>query len=184
MKSRFHDATPGKVAWRARSGSRPGRLPYPGRLCDLLHIIYRAADDELRGPSRSLRNIARHDLLKENVDGEAIAWRRLCETGRSNEKILFVISDGAPVDDSTLAGNDLGYLGRHLGEEIASINRAGDIQLAAIGLDHYVSEYYSNSIIIASPDELAARVIPFVAANTIAALESCRSDIEPASNAD
>src|SRR5690606_23347088 len=83
----------------------------PGRLCDLLHIVYREADDHRPGAPWALRNLNRRELLKENVDGEAIEWATSRLLARpEKQKILIVISDGTPVDDSTLAANDAGYL--------------------------------------------------------------------------
>src|SRR5215510_2677202 len=102
---------------------RSGRPPNPGRLCDLLHIVHRSANDTYRGAPRSVRTLLSHKLLKENVDGEAVLWAatrlRNCHETR---KILVVVSDGAPVDDSTLSVNSGALLYRHLKKVIASIN--------------------------------------------------------------
>lgn len=143
-----------------------GRPPNPGRLCDLLHIVYRTADDQYTGPPPSVRNLIREELTKENVDGEAVAWAagRLRDRHEAR-KILIVVSDGAPVDDATLAANPPSYLDRHLKKVIASINEAGDIWLVGIGLDYDVSRYYARHLSIASTDE-ASRVVRFIAEYT------------------
>src|SRR5215467_277450 len=140
-----------------------GRPPNPGRLCDLLHIVYRTADDQYSGAPRSIRNLMREELTKENVDGEAVAWAagRLRNRHQAR-KILIVVSDGGPVDDSTLAANAPDYLDRHLRKVIASINAAGDIWLIGIGLGHDVASYYARHLSIASLDE-PSRVMKFVA---------------------
>src|SRR5262245_19144379 len=155
-------------SWR---GGRPrrhwimaGRPAYPGRLCELLHIVYRSADDTCAGPPQSIRNVMREELLKENVDGEAVMWAAERLRRRPEErKVLLVVSDGAPVDDATLAANNGDILHRHLKEVIAAIGQASDIRLAAIGLGHDVSMYYSEGIVITSTDELTGHVLPFLA---------------------
>ena len=156
---------------RSWHGGRPrrrwimaGRPAYPGRLCELLHIVYRSADDTCAGAPQSIRNMMREELLKENVDGEAVIWaaerlRRWPETS----KLLLVVSDGAPVDDATLAANNGDILHRHLKEVIATIRHASDIRLAAIGLGHDVSMYYPEGIVVTSTDELTGRVLPYLA---------------------
>jgi cobaltochelatase CobT len=155
-------------SWRGGRPSRhwimAGRPAYPGRLCELLHIVYRSADDTCAGAPQSIRNMMREELLKENVDGEAVIWaaerlRRRPET----RKVLLVVSDGAPVDDATLAANNGDILHRHLKEVIATIRHASDIRLGAIGLGHDVSMYYSEGIVITSTDELTGRVLPYLA---------------------
>jgi cobaltochelatase CobT len=155
-------------SWR---GGRPrrhwmmaGRPAYPGRLCELLHIVYRSADDTCAGAPQSIRNMMREELLKENVDGEAVMWAAERLRRRPEKrKVLLVVSDGAPVDDATLAANNGDILHRHLKEVIAAIRQASDIRLAAIGLGHDVSMYYSEGIVIISTDELTGRVLPFLA---------------------
>jgi cobaltochelatase CobT len=155
-------------SWR---GGRPrrhwilaGQPANPGRLCELLHIIYRSADDTCRGAPQSIRNLMRDGLLKENVDGEAVIWaaERLRKRPEKR-KVLLVVSDGAPVDDATLDANNGDILHRHLKDVIAGIRQASDIRLAAIGLGHDVSIYYSEGIVITSPDELTGHVLPFLA---------------------
>jgi len=143
-----------------------GRPPNPGRLCDLLHIVYRTADDQYAGPPPSVRNLIREALTKENIDGEAVAWAagRLRDR-REARKILVVVSDGGSVDDSTLAENPPWYLERHLKNVIASINEAGDIWLVGIGLDYDVSKYYARHLSVASTDE-PSRVVRFIAEYT------------------
>ena len=156
------------VSWRGgRSREkwvRSGRPAHPGRLCDLLHIVYRSADDRYASPPRSVRNLANDKLLKENVDGEAVAWAAGRLRNRHEaRKILVVVSDGAPVDDSTLAANDGGIFSRHLKNVIASIDNTQAIRLAAIGLDHDASNYYANHLSIICTDEPATSVVRFVA---------------------
>src|SRR5215467_4481858 len=143
-----------------------GRPPNPGRLCDLLHIVYRTADDQYTGAPRSIRNLMREELTKENVDGEAVAWAAGRLRNRHEaRKILIVVSDGGPVDDSTLAANTPDYLDRHLRIVTASINAAGDIWLVGIGLDHDVARYYARYRSMASIDE-PSRLVSFIAERT------------------
>jgi uncharacterized protein YwqG len=147
---------------------KSGQPRNPGRLCDLLHIVYRSADDQTSGPPRSVRNLMRDDLLKENVDGEAVAWAASRLRNRhESRKILVVVSDGAPVDDSTMMANSTTYLHYHLRKVIDSIDEAGDISLAGIGLDYDVSMYYPRALLIASTGE-PARVVRFIADCTVA----------------
>jgi cobaltochelatase CobT len=148
-----------RSSWR-----RAGRPANPGRLCDLLHIIYRSADQTSAGAPWLIRNLMRREILKENVDGEAILWAADRLRGRPEKrKLLVVVSDGAPVDDSTLAANDPLILDRHLREVIASIERASDIRVGAIGLDFDVSDYYSEHVVIGSKHDSVHRLVPFVA---------------------
>jgi cobaltochelatase CobT len=135
----------------------------PGRLCDLLHIVYRTADDTTPGAPWAIRNLLRWQLLKENVDGEALEWAARRLRGRpETRKILVVLSDGAPVDDATLLENGNSYLSDHLKQVVASIRAAADIRLAAIGLDYDVSEFYSQSIVLSSTAEVPTKLIPFL----------------------
>ncbi len=134
-----------------------GRVPpRPGRLNDLLHIVYKSADAPLRRTRRNLGLMLREGLLKENIDGEALEWayRRLA-VRTEKRKILLVISDGAPIDDSTLAVNNAGYLERHLRQVIEQIERDDDMELLAIGIGHDVTRYYRKAVTINSPDQLA-----------------------------
>jgi cobaltochelatase CobT len=148
-----------RAAWE-----RAGRPANPGRLCDLLHVIYRSADAIYPGAPWAIRYLMRPELLKENVDGEALAWAARRLRGRPEKrKILIVLSDGAPVDDSTLLANDdPEILTRHLEKTIAEVETDSDFRLAAIGLDHYVARYYAEKIAISTANEPATRVIPFL----------------------
>ena len=138
-----------------------GRLPSrPGRLNDLRHIVYKAADAPLRRTRRNLGLMLREGLLKENIDGEALEWahgRLLSRPER--RRILLVVSDGAPIDDSTLAVNRAGFLERHLRQVIARIEREGAVELLAIGIGHDVTRYYRRAVTINSPDQLADALI-------------------------
>jgi len=107
--------------------------------------------------------LLRDDLLKENVDGEAVEWASKRLRARpEGRKILIVVSDGAPVDDSTLTENSSDFLDRHIREVISTLKEAGDIQTAAIGIDHNVQRYYPLCIVVAGPDGLAKAVVPFI----------------------
>ena len=153
------------VSWKGgrsrRSWLLRGRPRNPGRLCDLLHIVYRSGDDgTTRGAGWSFRPMLRPDLLKENVDGEALQWAvsRLRACGQSR-KILLVISDGAPVDDSTLLANDVGYLDRHLRAVVSDLEASEDILVAAIGIGTDASRYYSRAVQVAIPEELGTTAL-------------------------
>jgi cobaltochelatase CobT len=154
-------------SWRGgrsrRSWIWAGRPPHPGRLCDLLHIIYRSADQTAPGAPSSIRNLMRGELLKENIDGEAVLWAAHRLRARPEaRKILIVVSDGAPVDDSTLSANDPDILGRHLRQVVADIGQAGDIKVAAIGLDHEMFNVYPEYVVVRGVDDLSNRLIPFL----------------------
>jgi len=140
---------------------RDGRPSYPGRLNDLLHIIYCSAGERLH--ARHCATMLRKDLVKENVDGEAIEWAasRLRQRGES-QKYLIVVSDGAPVDDSTLFANGDAYLEHHLLSVIHGIGQAGDIQLGAIGIGHRVERYYTRSMTINAPEELDGAILQLI----------------------
>ncbi|MBR1232217.1 cobaltochelatase CobT-related protein [Bradyrhizobium sp. AUGA SZCCT0182] len=132
----------------------------PGRLNDILHIVYKSADDLRASTGRAdFRQMLRPDLPKENIDGEAVLWaaRRLLALPQE-KKHLIVLSDGAPVDDSTLQENGLSYLSDHLHEVVGQIKEAGRINLAALGLGHDASEYPVTSIVDA-PDELGGALV-------------------------
>ncbi|MEK0083315.1 cobaltochelatase subunit CobT [Benzoatithermus flavus] len=134
---------------------RAGKPANPGRLNDLRHIIYKPADAPWRRARRSLGLMLREGLLKENIDGEAILWahHRLC--GRPEQRrILMVISDGAPVDDSTLSANPGNYLERHLREVIEWVETRSDVELLAIGIGHDVTRYYRRAVTISDPEQL------------------------------
>jgi cobaltochelatase CobT len=132
-----------------------GKLPQPGRLNDLRHIIYKAADTPWRRARVNLGLMTREGLLKENIDGEALlwAWKRL-SVRPEQRRILVVISDGAPVDDGTQSANSAGYLERHLRETIALIETRSDVQLLAIGIGHDVTRWYRHAVTINDVDQL------------------------------
>lgn len=133
-----------------------GKPPQPGRLNDLRHIIYKAADAPWRRARRNLGLMMREGLLKENIDGEALDWahkRLLART--ESRRILMMISDGAPVDDSTLSVNPGNYLERHLREVIAEIEGRSPVELIAIGIGHDVTRYYARAVTIVDAEELA-----------------------------
>lgn len=132
-----------------------GRPPLPGRLNELRHIIYKEADHPYRRSRRNLALMLREGLLKENIDGEALTWaaRRLLKRSE-RRRILMVISDGAPVDDATLAANPGGYLEAHLKAVIEWIETQTPIELLAIGIGHDVTRYYRKAVKIADVEEL------------------------------
>ncbi|MBS0472277.1 MAG: hypothetical protein JSR60_14490 [Proteobacteria bacterium] len=140
------------------------RMPKnPGRLCDLLHIVYREADDSTSGMPWHIRQMLRGDILKENVDGEAILWAADRLRARSEKrKVIIPVGDGAPVDDSTLLANGEDYLDKHLRETAQAIEQEGAIQLLAIGIDHDPKRYYRQSATVASIAHYAERVLPFL----------------------
>ena len=132
----------------------------PGRLNDLRHIIFKAADENFRKARKSFGIMLREGLLKENVDGEALAWAHQRLTKRNEErKILIVISDGAPVDDSTLSTNHSNFLDNHLRQIIASIETQSNVELLAIGIGHDVTKYYERSITINRAEDLAEALL-------------------------
>jgi cobaltochelatase CobT len=130
----------------------------PGRLNDILHIVYKSADD-LRASTgrREFREMLRPDLLKENIDGEALLWaaKRLRALPQTN-KYLIILSDGAPVDDSTLLANGSTYLYDHLRVVANGISKAGDIHLSAISIGHDTDDIYPVIKHVDAPDELGA----------------------------
>jgi cobaltochelatase CobT len=139
---------------------RAGKPPNPGRLNDLRHIIYKAADAPWRRVRRNLALMMREGLLKENIDGEALDWAHKRLLGRpESRKILMVISDGAPVDDATLSVNSGNYLERHLRHMIDEIERRSPVQLIAIGIGHDVTRYYSRAVTIVDAEELAGAMV-------------------------
>lgn len=137
-----------------------GRPEKPGRLNDLRHIIYKAADAPLRRARRNLGLMLKEGLLKENIDGEALAWayNRLIRRPEAR-KILMVISDGAPVDDSTLSVNPSNMLERDLRQIIGWIEAKTPVELTAIGIGHDVTRYYSKAMTITDADELAGALV-------------------------
>jgi len=142
-----------------------GRPQNPGRLNDLRHIVYKRADSPWRRARANLGLMMREGLLKENIDGEALEWayRRL-QSRSEQRKILVVISDGAPVDDSTLSVNPSNYLERHLREVITMVERRGSVELLAIGIGHDVTRYYSRAVTITDAEQLAGAVTDQLAA--------------------
>jgi cobaltochelatase CobT len=137
-----------------------GRPPSPGRLNDLRHIVYKRADEPYRHAKRSLGLMMREGLLKENIDGEALLWAHNRLIARPEERrILMVISDGAPVDDSTASANGGAYLERHLRQVIEWIERRSTVELAAIGIGHDVTRYYSRAVTIMDAEQLGGALI-------------------------
>lgn len=132
-----------------------GKPQHPGRLNDLRHIIYKSADTPWRRARRNLGLMMREGLLKENIDGEALAWAHERLLGRHEQRrILMVISDGAPVDDSTLSVNSGSYLETHLRQVINEIENRSPIELIAIGIGHDVTRYYQRAVTIVDAEEL------------------------------
>lgn len=132
-----------------------GKPPNPGRLNDLRHIIYKSADTPWRRARRNLGLMMREGLLKENIDGEALIWAHNRLLGRpEHRRILMVISDGAPVDDSTLSVNSGNYLERHLRQVIGEIETRSSVELIAIGIGHDVTRYYRRAVTIVDAEEL------------------------------
>ncbi len=132
-----------------------GKPAMPGRLNDLRHIIYKAADTPWRRARKNLGLMMREGLLKENIDGEALIWAHNRLLGRPEQRrILMVISDGAPVDDSTLSVNTGNYLERHLRQVINDIEQRSPVELIAIGIGHDVTRYYQRAVTIIDAEEL------------------------------
>jgi cobaltochelatase CobT len=139
-----------REAWLAA-----GKPPNPGRLNDLRHIVYKSADAPWRRARKNLGLMMREGLLKENIDGEALDWAHKRLLGRSEtRKILMMISDGAPVDDSTLSVNPGNYLERHLRWVIEEIETRSPVELIAIGIGHDVTRYYRRAVTIVDAEEL------------------------------
>jgi cobaltochelatase CobT len=137
-----------------------GRQPMPGRLNDLRHIIYKKADEPWRHAKRNLGLMMREGLLKENIDGEALLWAHNRLIARAEDRrILMVISDGAPVDDSTLSVNHGGYLEQHLRKVIEMIETRSPVQLVAIGIGHDVTRYYKRAVTIMDVEQLGGTMI-------------------------
>ena len=142
-----------------------GRPPNPGRLNDLRHILYKRADEPYRHSRRNLGLMMREGLLKENIDGEALLWAHRRLLARPEERrILMVISDGAPVDDSTASANGGTYLERHLRQVIHWIEDRSSIELSAIGIGHDVTRYYSRAVTIMDAEQLGGALIEQLAA--------------------
>jgi cobaltochelatase CobT len=132
-----------------------GKPPQPGRLNDLRHIVYKSAEEPWRRARRNLGLMMREGLLKENIDGEALIWAYSRLMARpERRRILMVISDGAPVDDSTLSVNTGSYLERHLRHVIQEIEEKSSVELAAIGIGHDVTRYYRRAVTIVDAEQL------------------------------
>ncbi|MGI4732602.1 MAG: cobaltochelatase subunit CobT [Janthinobacterium lividum] len=149
-----------REAWLAA-----GRPPQPGRLNDVRHIVYKRADDPWRRARANLGLMMREGLLKENIDGEALLWAHGRLMARPEERrILMVISDGAPVDDSTLSVNSGSYLERHLRQVIGWIEDKSPVELVAIGIGHDVTRYYARAVTIMDAEQLGGTIIEQLAA--------------------
>ncbi|MEQ1670591.1 MAG: cobaltochelatase subunit CobT [Hyphomicrobium sp.] len=136
-----------------------GKPSGPGRLNDLRHIIYKTADAPMRRAKNSLALMMREGLLKENIDGEALAWAHSRIVNRPEQRrILMMISDGAPVDDSTLSVNSGSYLEQHLRQVIHEIENKSPVELIAIGIGHDVTRYYRRAVTITDASELAGAI--------------------------
>ena len=137
-----------------------GKPQNPGRLNDLRHIIYKKADEPMRRARKHLGLMMREGLLKENIDGEALLWAHDRLIARAEDRrILMVISDGAPVDDSTLSVNNAGYLETHLRKVIEWIEKQSPVQLVAIGIGHDVTRYYRRAVTIMDVEQLGGTII-------------------------
>ena len=135
--------------------NKNGKIKNPGRLNDLRHIIYKSADSQWRQSKKNLGLMLKEGILKENIDGEAIMWAYSRLKKRKEErKILMVISDGAPVDDSTLSVNSGDYLEKHLKKVVKFVENKNEIEILAIGIGHDVSRYYNKAIKITDVQEL------------------------------
>jgi len=144
-----------REAWLA--GGKPA---HPGRLNDLRHIVYKKADEPWRRARKNLGLMMREGLLKENIDGEALLWAHSRILARPEDRrILMVISDGAPVDDSTLSVNHAGYLEQHLRKVIGWIEKQSPVQLVAIGIGHDVTRYYRRAVTIMDVEQLGGTIV-------------------------
>ncbi len=151
-------------AWKGgqsrESWLQNGKPAHPGRLNDLRHIVYKKADEPYRRARKNLGLMMREGLLKENIDGEALLWAHSRLLARQEDRrILMVISDGAPVDDSTLSVNTAGYLETHLRKVIDWIERQSPVQLVAIGIGHDVTRYYKRAVTIMDVEQLGGTMI-------------------------
>ncbi len=139
---------------------RIGAGANPGRLSDLRHIIYKSADAPWRRARESLGLMLREELLKENIDGEALLWAHERLMRRSEaRRILMVISDGVPLDEATLSANPGSYLEQHLHNVVKWIERRSEVELLAIGIGHEVGDFYRRPVTIASVDQLGATMM-------------------------
>jgi cobaltochelatase CobT len=149
-----------REAWLA-----DGRPQQPGRLNDLRHIVYKRADAPWRRVRPNLGLMMKEGLLKENIDGEALEWAHRRMIARQEvRKILMVISDGAPVDDSTLSVNPANYLEKHLRDVIAMVEKRRQVELLAIGIGHDVTRYYDRAVTITDVEQLAGAMTEQLAA--------------------
>ena len=150
------------VGWRGGRSRQEwiakGRPPYPGRLCDLLHVIY--SDFSQPTTAAQLSSLMRPAVCFENVDGEAIIWaeRQLLSCAHLRG-LLIVVSDGAPVDDSTLTDNDSSFLWRHLEKVVGDCLERGEIGLGAVGIDHRVDSLYPVSRVVGAEDPLGQAIV-------------------------
>jgi cobaltochelatase CobT len=156
-------------AWKGgqarESWLQAGRPQAPGRLNDLRHIVYKRADEPYRRARKNLGLMMREGLLKENIDGEALLWAHGRLIARPEERrVLMVISDGAPVDDSTLSVNSGSYLERHLRQVIAWIETRSPVELVAIGIGHDVTRYYARAVTIMDAEQLGGTMVEQLAA--------------------
>jgi cobaltochelatase CobT len=137
-----------------------GKPPQPGRLNDLRHIVYKGADTPWRRARKNLGLMLREGILKENIDGEALQWAHDRLASRPEQRrILMVISDGAPVDDSTLSVNPGSYLERHLRDVIEWIEMRTPVELVAIGIGHDVTRYYRRAVTIMDAEDLGGTMM-------------------------
>ena len=142
-----------------------GRPTTPGRLNDLRHIVYKRADEPYRHARRNLGLMMREGLLKENIDGEALLWAHKRLIARPEERrLLMVISDGAPVDDSTASANGGSYLESHLRQVIGWIETRSPVELAAIGIGHDVTRWYKRAVTIMDAEQLGGALVDQLAA--------------------
>jgi cobaltochelatase CobT len=149
-----------RESWIA--AGKPGN---PGRLNDLRHIVYKAADAPWRRARKNLGLMLREGILKENIDGEALLWAHNRIAVRPEQrKILMVISDGAPVDDSTLSVNPGNYLEHHLRDVIDWIETRSPVELVAIGIGHDVTRYYRRAVTLVDAEQLGGTVLEQLAA--------------------
>ena len=144
----------------ARRWAAAGRPANPGRICDLLHVVYKAAGTPYRQARTAVALMLRDGLLRENVDGEALLWAAGRLRARpERRRLLMVVSDGAPSDRATLDAHDPLYLDRHLREVVAGIEAMGRIELSAIGIGHPVDRLYRDAVVVSAPDALGSALL-------------------------
>jgi cobaltochelatase CobT len=137
-----------------------GRPANPGRVTELLHVVYKAADEPWRRARQCLGLMLDSNMLRENVDGEALLWAHARMLGRTERRrILIVVSDGAPLDDATLDANDPDYLERHLHAVIESIEQHSPVELVGIGIGHDVTRYYRRAVMLENSDTLGEAIV-------------------------